>query len=157
MFPTFFVFSHECIAKGWDHRVRLGTPLFLNGFSCPQPPSEVGTRLGPPGRLGQRYILVGRGGATGTDVAYGGDLTDAIAVAHSPQAVEAAFPRRVGTGEHSATSLRAASPTCLFVGLRRTYGTALTACTIETYGSERFRLDDLGLSGKLESCALKSK
>lgn len=44
---------HECSGKGWDHGLRLGTPLFLNAFSCPQPPRKVGTGLGPPARLGQ--------------------------------------------------------------------------------------------------------
>jgi len=40
--------------------VRLGTPLFLNGFSCPQPPREVGTRLGPRGRLGRAWRRAAR-------------------------------------------------------------------------------------------------
>ena len=31
--------------------------MFLNVFSCPQPPREVGTWLGPPARLGQGEVL----------------------------------------------------------------------------------------------------
>lgn len=49
---TVFILPHECIGIGWDHGVRLGTPLKSKGFSCPQPPAEVGTGLGPRERLG---------------------------------------------------------------------------------------------------------
>ena len=53
MFPTFFVFLHKCIEKGWDHSLRLGTPLKSNSFSCPQPRSVVGDWVGTRERLGQ--------------------------------------------------------------------------------------------------------
>ncbi len=52
----YLVFPHECVAKGWDHRVRLGTQLFLNDFSCPQPPSGGWDRVGTRGRLGQQAV-----------------------------------------------------------------------------------------------------
>lgn len=61
MFPTFSVLPYECVAKGWDHGMRLGTPLFLNSFSCPQPPREVGTGLGPPGEVGTGDPAAGLG------------------------------------------------------------------------------------------------
>jgi hypothetical protein len=57
MVPTFSVLLHECKANGRDQGVRLGTSLFLNGFSCPQPRSEVGTALGPPRGLGRTCRL----------------------------------------------------------------------------------------------------
>ena len=68
MVPTFSVLPHECVAKGWDHGVRLGTPLFLNNFSCRQPPREVGTGLGPRGRLGHS---AGAGEPSGSLFSYG--------------------------------------------------------------------------------------
>lgn len=56
MSPTFFVLPYECMVDGWDHGIRLGTPLFLQDFPCPQPPPEVGTGLGPLWRLGQSIM-----------------------------------------------------------------------------------------------------
>ena len=43
MFPTFSVLPHECVAKGWDHGVRLGTPLFFERlFRVPNPLGRLG-------------------------------------------------------------------------------------------------------------------
>lgn len=58
--PTIFILPHEWSSIGWENSMRLGTPLFLQTFLCPQREMEVGAALGLPGllgHLGTRVIL----------------------------------------------------------------------------------------------------
>lgn len=52
MFPTFSVLPHECVAKGWDHRVRLG-----QGWDH----REVGTQSSDESQDGLKKLRTGGG------------------------------------------------------------------------------------------------